>query len=167
MHFLVFLIGFSTLLGGILRPLPISEEPENEANLTYAELVCTPEDREKIHYIITTVSENNWFALIKHKSDLTRKGNQIEHVHPLKFLAAIFSDPNIKECMRKISADGGMKYNRIVGDVSANLTNQMTLGQVEPHLEEFAKEVSVPVESIRSYVQARDWEGLIQLLLSH
>jgi hypothetical protein len=167
MSLLTFLIGFSTLLGGIVKLPPVAEEPVATEAATYEQLTCTEEDRENIYYIISTMAENGKLTLLfQYKSDLTRRGVEIAHVHPLKFLGTIFSDPNLKECMQRIYPDY-FKRTKFMNDLGESLTNRMDRGQLEPYLEEFAKEVCAPVEAIRGYAQSRDWDGLLQFLLNH
>ena len=39
-------------------------------------------------------------------------------------------------------------------------------GKIEQYLVPFAEEMGIPVENIRPYIQARDWEGLVRYLMS-
>jgi hypothetical protein len=154
-------------VGGIVNIPPPTELAEAEAIVSYQQLKCTPEDRENITVIISTLADNGKLALLfQHKAELTRRGVEIAHVHPLKFLGVIFSDPNLKECMRKIFPDY-FKRTKFMQDLSAGLNSRMDRGQIEPYLEEFSKEVSVPVELLRGYAQTRDWDGFMECLMNN
>jgi hypothetical protein len=154
------------LLGGIVKLPPTTEVPVVET-ISYQKLSCSEEDRENISYIISTLAENGKISLLfQHKRELTRRGIEISHVHPLRFLGVIFSDPNLKECMKKIFPDY-FKRTQFMHDLGESLNNRMDRGQIDPYLEEFAKEVSVPVELLQGYAQAHDWEGLMECLINH
>lgn len=153
-------------LGGIIKLPPTTETPASEV-VSYQELVCTEADRANISHIISTLAENGKLSLLfQHKSDLTHRGVEIAHVHPLRFLGVIFSDPNLKECMKKIFPDY-FKRTKFMHDLGEGLNTRMERGQLEPYLEEFAKEVSVPVELLRSYAQSRDWDGFMDCLINY
>ena len=154
--------------GGIVKLPPTTEEAaEIETVVPYHQLTCTSEDRENISVIISTLAEKgNISLLFQHKKDLTRRGVEIAHVHPLRFLGVIFGDLNLKECMKKIFPNYFIR-KQFMHNLGEGLNSNMDRGRIEPYLEEFSKEVSVSTDLLRSYAQSRDWEGFVECLINH
>ncbi len=144
--------------------LSIIKFPPPEKGESYKDLVCTDDDKANISEIITTMAENNKLSLLLKQSYLRNLGAQINHVHPLKFLGAVFSNPMLKECMIEIF-DDYFKRNGFMDGLGPSLTREAEKGKLDPLIKDFAVEVHVSPESIRPYFQKKDWEGLVRFLM--
>lgn len=146
--------------------LPQKTPPQNTKKnvpLSYANLYCTPEDKKKIGWIITTVDEGG-IDLVWKKGRLDAVGEEIFPVHPYKFLTTILLDPilrnrlkhifNYKLPFKKIGFLGGVK--RGMEREAANL---------ETYIHEFASELGTTAQAIRPLMQAGDWNALVVHLL--
>src|SRR5258708_1989893 len=116
--FVILVFALTTpLVAGFVKIPPVAQPPVVDEEPSYQKLVCTEEDRQNIGYIITTMAENGLLTLyFQYKGDLTHRGAEIVHVHPLRFLGVIFSDPNLKECMKKIFPSNA-KRDRFMRDL--------------------------------------------------
>ncbi len=155
-----------------MKPAPLAtvlEIPPADSGIKeipYNELVCTEADRQNIAYIIRTMGENGKLSLLFKQGELKRVGSEINHVHPLKFLEAIFSTPALKDHMRKIQHDY-FKWNGFLDGLVPSLNSQTDQGKLMQYVNEFAKQVDSTPEALAPYFQSRDWEGLIRYLTNH
>ncbi len=142
----------------------IKKPPPKPVETAWVDLPCSEQDRENIYEIVSTVAMKNKLSLLFQQNYLREKGAQISHVHPLKFLGIIFSNPHLKTCMFYIW-DDYFKRNNFVNDLSAALTREADKDKLKPYLRDFSQEVGVPHEPIQSYFEERDWENLVLFLI--
>src|SRR5262249_18262449 len=90
----------------------------------------TPEEKENITYIITTLAENEPVFLLKHKNRLEKAGAKINHLHPLRYLYAIFSDEELKVGMRNIRSKNGLAWSGFVKGCEETLTEEAARSNV-------------------------------------
>ncbi len=138
--------------------------PGGEKQLTYLDLICTDQDKSNIYEIITTMSDNGKLSLLLKQGHLKQLGAQINHVHPLKFMSTIFSNPRLKMCMPEIF-DDYFKRNGFMDGLGPSLERESEKGKLIQFLNDFASEVNVNPESIRGFFLARDWENLVRFLM--
>lgn len=159
-YFLLFaLIAFCSLNGSIIK-----KPPPKPVDMTWTELVCSDVDRANIYEIISTVAEKNKLSLLFQQNYLREKGAQIAHVHPLRFLGVIFSDPHLKTCMFYIW-DDYFKRTSFMADLAAALTREADKGKLHPYLSDFCKEVGAKPESVKMFFDLRDWENFVLSLI--
>jgi len=132
----------------------------------YHDLVCTDQDQRIIHEIVVSLYENSKFSLLLKKGYLDSLGAQIIHVHPLKFLGTIFSDPRLKEHMTDIF-DDYFKRNGFLDGLVPSFNRETEKGNISHHLKEFAEHVQVPLEAIQPFFQSKDWEKLVWHLIKY
>ncbi|HSX26946.1 MAG TPA: hypothetical protein VLE89_08085 [Chlamydiales bacterium] len=138
--------------------------PAGGGEIGYKDLICTEQDKANIYEIITTLSENGKLSLLFKQDHLKQLGTQINHVHPLKFLSTIFSNPRLRYCMYDIF-DDYFKRNGFMDGLGPSLQKESEKGKLDPLLSDFAKEVNVAPELLRPHFQARDWENLVRKLM--
>ena len=137
---------------------------ETKTETGYKDLICTEQDKANIYEIITTMAENSKLSLLLKQSHMKQIGAQINHVHPLKFLAAIFSNPRLKMCMIDIFNDY-FKRTGLMDGLGPSLQKEAERGKLIGLLPEFAAEVNVPAENLRPYFEAMDWENMVRFLI--
>jgi hypothetical protein len=153
---------FFSTLGGIIK-LPGKEDYQ-----VYAQLPCPEAERAKIVDLITTIgTKGKLDLLLNHKSRLEKMGNEIdEKVHPLKFLAVIFSNPQLKSYMANVRGDY-FKWSNFLGGFSKKLNFEHKKGKIVKFFDDFALEVNVSSEDLRYYYEKKDWEGFLDYLINH
>ncbi|MGB7977551.1 MAG: hypothetical protein WCF19_00155 [Chlamydiales bacterium] len=148
--------------GSIIRKPPVKA-----TDVSYKDLDCTPQDREKIHEIISTVGEKGKLGLLFQQGHLRELGAQINHVHPLKFLATIFKDPHLKSCMYYIW-DDYFKRNNFLDGLIPRLEGEAEKGKLGLYINDFAADLQIPSHgfpALKAYFDARDWEGMVLFLI--
>ncbi|HSX10748.1 MAG TPA: hypothetical protein VLF94_03410 [Chlamydiales bacterium] len=142
----------------------IKKPPVKAADLTYDELVCTDEHKACIREIISSMAETSLVGLYFKETHLKALGDQINEVHPLKFLSVIFTDPYLKTCMTVIW-DSNIKRGHFLEGLGGHLDRELAKGKLYSHLEAFGQDVGVPHEQMRPYFDARDWENFVVFLM--
>lgn len=141
------------LLLALILMLPLAAERRQ---------VLTPQDKEQISYIISTLSGKSAFSLMFLQSSLEKAGKETESVHPLAFLGYVFSNPELKEKVTKILP---FVWKRFKNDFAKSLNKEAANGgMTEAAIANFASQVGLPESEVAGYVQARDWNGLFTAL---
>lgn len=140
----------------LLSPVPIEVAPEPEAPEHPMVPHCTPEEREKVAKIFTTMAKGG-LAIIAATFRLIQWGKEIDHIHPFSFLLAA-----PKESARKILETGSsFAKTRLMEGVTKGMNREVK--NLQPYVSSFATEMGKSPEQVRSLVQSRDWGGAYPL----
>jgi len=122
----------------------------------------TDTEKAKIDFIITTLSDHSTLGLMMYRKQLEAAGESIDHVHPLRHLGYVFSNPNLTSRTYKI---GRVPWKRYVKDFGKPLTLALKQGKLDQSvLDDFSKAVNIDVKTLEPYVQQRDWPGFVNTL---
>ena len=139
--------------------------PPKEPVEKYSDLVCTQEDVNNIVDLITTLgSHGKVDLLLNHKKRLRHIEQKIAHVHPLKFMAVIFTRPQLATHMRTLHTNWFIWSNFINGFAN-NMNNEFANHRIYPFLQSFCKEIKCKEQDIKPYVYKKDWEGLLKFFI--
>jgi len=119
---------------------------------------------DHIYEIITTMSDSSKLSLLFKQTHLKELGDRINDVHPLKFLASIFSVPHLKSCMGLIWHDY-FKRTGFLDGLAPSLSREADQGKLQALLPDFASELNLTVENIQTFFDSRDWENLVLYLI--
>lgn len=160
----LFLLVFLAFFASPATASIIKKPPAKPTETLYKDLVCTDQDRANIYEIISTMAEKGKLGLLFQQSHLREIGAQINHVHPLKFLASIFKDPHLKSCMYYVW-DDYFKRNGFLDGLAPSLTREAEKGKLHFYLSDFATDVGVSAEGLKPYFDAHDWENMVLFLI--
>ena len=152
---------FGSELASIIKFPP----PGNQDNKPYNELVCSEQDQAFIQELLTIIAENGKLTLLFKQGHLKQLGAQINHLHPLKFLATIFKNPRLRACMNEVANDY-FKWSGFMDGLAPNLTKEADKGKLEQYLQDFCADIKVSTDHIKKYFQNRDWEALVRYLIN-
>lgn len=138
---------------------------------SFYQLPCSASDEKIIATIITKMAENKKRKLLVESIKMHRLGNQIDHVHPLRFLGYIISDPQLKQHMDTILKDS-WKWWSFLGSKSRkgfvkNMMYEMKRKNVYPHLYGFVKHIDADYDRVIEYIDHKDYEGMAKYLIRH
>src|SRR5579872_272699 len=133
----LFLLVFMALFAAPAMGSIIKKPPAKPTETLYKDLVCTEADRANIYEIVSTMAEKGKLGLLFQQNHLREVGAQINHVHPLKFLAVILKDPHLKSCMFNIW-DDYFKRNGFIDGLFPFFTREAEKGKLDIHLKDFA-----------------------------
>ena len=110
------------------------------------------------------MAHNNPIKLGFKKKDLEKKGRKINHVHPIRFLGTVFSDPYLKGCMKDIR-ESYFKWHGFVDGYSVRMEEEHDKGNLLPYVNSFCQIVNGNPDQVRAFIMKRDWEGLMRYLV--
>lgn len=146
--------------------LPPASQTVTEAT-SFKDLECTAEDAQKIHHLISTMGEHGKLdLLVNYQKELRQIGRDIDHVHPLKFLSVILSDPYLKSCMKKIHSDY-FKWSTLIDGLAGKLTINAKQNKLSIFLNDFAKSINISPDSIQGFVEKQKWEDMTIYLINN
>lgn len=134
--------------------------PPSGANVVAA-LALSNDEQQKICTLIQTLG-GSWWNLIRNKAEVQRIGREIDHVHPLKFLACIFGHPTLPKDMDAIKASA-LTWNPFIKGVTEKMQRDATT--LAAHQLAFAQSLNVNPADIQPYFNSCDWEGLVKFLI--
>jgi hypothetical protein len=136
-----------------------TKSPPPLSRIPYEQLSCTVEDRGTVRWIINTVANSNLLSLGFKANELKQKGDEIDHLHPYKFLASIFTDEKTRKSMQSIfDSSIPLKSSNVLGGIAKGMERERE--SLEAYLPSFAAEVGVPAEQLSPWIRLGDWKGL-------
>ena len=138
--------------------------PTRFAHDYYHQLPITSEEKKMIAKIIYTMADNNVFKLLFEKKKLEKIGKKIHHVHPLKFLGTVFSDPTLVHHMRKIR-ESSFKWEGFMDGLAHRMVEESGRDNLRKYLPGFCAAINANLEVVTSYADRGDFEGLVISLL--
>lgn len=156
----------NNLLAGIIKIPPKQKER------SYNDLPgnSDPKIKEQIIDLITTLGENGKISIfLNHFNRLTKIGENLRHLHPLRFIGCIFSPENsvLKKYMKKIHNDSFYWNEFFTKELLISIKHECKKGNIFPYLEDFSKEVNKPASVIKPFFEKNDWDGLFKFLIEN
>jgi hypothetical protein len=142
----------------------VNTDETEDLDVPYSEIAYNDEDLRKLNYIISKLGSEGYVDLLKDERTMRQYGRDIEHIHPLKFLALIFNNPGLKGQMNSLSQTW-IKWHLFMKDLSARLDIEKEIGKVDEYLPDFCQDVGLPVSRVKPYTDNWDWEGLVKMLI--
>lgn len=147
------------------RPTVTITTPEpTEAKNPYETLPVTITDKQKIGSILTIMAQNNVFKLLFEKQHLEKLGREINHVHPIRFLGVVFSDPRLVHCMFEIRRSG-FKWDGFIDGFSKRFDQEYQANNINAYIPGLANSLKVQANDLMAYVNYNDFEGLVLYLM--
>lgn len=131
---------------------------------------CFVEDRRKIKEIIEGMDQmRSWSSFLSPGNGIRLKtlGDQIEHIHPFKFLGEIFSNPHLRRKACDFCRSSSFLKEQFSKGVRRRMEQKANENMLEPYISAFAAKIPVNENDIRPFIQSRNWDGLIDFLLHH
>lgn len=158
-----------SFLAGVLIPLffllSFSEVSASEKIIRDYSAQLTPEEKQDINYIITTLSGRSTLGLLLYKKKLEEAGKRVDHLNPLSHLGYVFSNPELTAKAKKIDR---VAWNRYVNGFKIPLHLAYKQGKLNQQvLEEFAKQININVHILEPYIQNQDWKGFVNAIRNH
>lgn len=126
----------------------------------------TASQKEDIAYIVKTLASSSWTQLLKHKSSLKKAGDRVDNVHPLRFLAYIFTNEELKGGVHSIKSRGGKIWKEFFSGLESSLEQESQLNNMNDSIiQDFAKRVGVNASSITGAIQGHQWSTFMDILL--
>lgn len=122
-------------------------------------------EKADISYIITTLGNASLGALATAKSSLKKAGDRIELVHPLQFLAYVFTDEKLKAAMHNLQGRTFWIWNEFFNGIKRSFDEEASRDNINPYLDDFASRIKLEVPLLAPLFQNKNWKQLINTLL--
>ncbi|MBN2479553.1 MAG: hypothetical protein JXA94_04935 [Parachlamydiales bacterium] len=146
----------------------------DHAYLPYGEI-----DTEKtaaIDKLINNLAVDSFKELISYSFEDVALGKKIIEVHPFMTWQYILNNSELKTQLVKINRNSGWGFNflktqSLIGFAEAlkkrheRKSADYPDGELLPYLEEFAKNVTIPLVDLQKFVDTKDWQGFINRIL--
>lgn len=136
-----------------------------ESPSIYYSLPISHEEERIIHKIISTLANKNIFSLLLERRDLERKGKQISHLHPFRFLGSIFSNPHLRSAMREVKKST-FKWDGFMDGLIPRMKEEASRDNLHRYIPGFAEHVKADPEKINYFIRHRNWDALVKYLMS-
>ena len=118
-----------------------------------------------IDYVITTLGTTGAMGLMFKKGELEKRGNQTAPVHPLAYLGYVFSNPQLKHLVGKMSRPA---WSRWKSDFAKSLEKASERGNMkEAYIADFSKKVGISEAKIKPLIEQKKWNQFIDLLVKN
>ncbi len=141
------------------------EEEQTYENVSFYCLPLHQWEKKVIEKIISSMAEKSLAQLLIDKKEMEKKGDQIHHVHPLRFLGFAFSQTYLKTCMKQFRTNS-FKWNNFIDGLSQKMKEEAACDNLLKHLEGFCEFLQVDYSSVLDYAQKGHYEGMVDYLLS-
>lgn len=133
---------------------------------SFYQLPLLEEDKKNIRIIIKTMAEKGLVKLLLEQRYLEKKGDQVNYIHPLRFIGYIFSDEKLKNCMRQIKTSR-FKWNEFIKGFSRRMDEEYSVDNLTRFIPEFVEQVHPQhPERIESFIRKKSWEEFVADLLN-
>lgn len=126
------------------------------------------EDWEKkiIRKIVLTMANKNVFQLLLEKKTMEKRGRDINHVHPLRFMGYVFSDPELKRGMAMIRKSH-FKWHGFIDGFSRRIREESKKDNLLRYVPGFCQTVQMSPNQVIGYLEEGDWEGFVKVLIEN
>lgn len=117
-----------------------------------------------ITYIVKTMANSSLPKIKIAESSLKKAGERIDHLHPFYFLSCIFTNEELKVCMRNLQGRAWV-WKEFLKGIVTSLEEENGKGNVLPYAADFAERVKVDINVILPILQGGRWERFVDTLI--
>jgi hypothetical protein len=147
-----------------VSPKEVAKNTTTTQSVPYKDLACSEEDKQIVEQLITTLASSSKISLLMKQGDLKALGAEISHLHGLKFLTAIFTNPSLKTPMYEIFMDR-FKKDGFMGGLTPGLTKEANEGKLMQYASGFSAELKADLDTIKEFFRNQNWEGMVRYLI--
>lgn len=123
------------------------------------------QDKADITYLVTTLANSSLLGLGVAKSSLESAGDRLDPVHPLQFLAYVFTNEELKTSMRGLQGNSWV-WKRFMSGISESFDEEYKCNNMN-YAQNFASTVGVDVNVILPSLNSAKWEQFVSLLIKN
>ncbi len=124
-----------------------------------------PNEIADIRYIVTFLANKSIISIFNNQSSLESAGDRIDHIHPLRFLEAVFGDDELKVGVRNIR-NKSLVWKDFIGGVKESLTTESSIGNVnDQQLLDFCTRLKISYHNVSPLVMQKRWDEFVDALI--
>lgn len=146
-------------------PAKTVSQPASAAGRDYSRPVSEREKKD-IAQLVNTLGLEPLVKVASKHAELKKIGERIEHIHPLRFLACIFTDEQMKAAMQALKSRSWI-FDEFMTGIKGTLDQEMSRDNLQPHqIHHFSGAVGLDLTHLAPHFESRQWEGLIHTLIT-
>lgn len=131
----------------------------------------TADELKKIDYIITSTGSCHLPALMMRRSELKQMGDELESMHPLRYISSIITNPKLKNELIKIKARGQKWLESHVWTVTFDrnverLNKEAEQNNLLCYMDQFAMDLKLDSSHLTTLVKNKRWKEFFDALLA-
>jgi hypothetical protein len=127
----------------------------------------TPIEKEFISFIVSTLGNKSLTKVWKEKSSLKKAGDQIDHIHPLKFLTIIFTDENLKVAIANLK-ESKWVWTESKKGLFSSLSDELASENMPlEYIQEFSETIGIDPALILPSIYHADWDDFFSVLIKN
>ena len=128
-------------------------------------LGVSSDDKKDISMIVNTLGLGSLIKIAKSKSALKRAGKRIDPIHPLQFLACVFSDDSMKVAVHAMRNRGWI-WGEFFGGLKESLEEEFQRHNLrQEQIADFSLQLNISSDLITPVIQERRWSDFISILI--
>lgn len=128
------------------------------------EVPLTSSQKKDITYIVNTLGTASLVKIAKERTSLKKAGDRLDQIHPLHFVAAIFSDEEMKSSVQAMKSRGWIWSDFFEG-INKSMTEEHRNHNVLPYAEDFAARLNLSVSLILPALESGNWREFVNILI--
>lgn len=125
---------------------------------------ATSSESADIAYILKTLANSSLPKIKSAESSLKKAGDRIDSVHPLQFLVCVFTNEELKVCIRNLQGRSWV-WKDFFSGITDTLAEEDARDNVLPFLSDFAAKIKVDANILLPILQAGRWERFVNTLI--
>lgn len=127
-------------------------------------LYLSNSDKDSIQWVIHTLAKSNPVKLGIKQKEIRKRGDKIEHVHPLRFWSFVIGEGGLRDDMHKIRKSG-YKWSNFSDNYFKRLSREADNNNLLQYVPGFAQSLNVDENVIRTFIQNHDWNGFVNYFI--
>lgn len=120
-------------------------------------------ERKQIDYIVSTLGNASLLSIAKSRSDLKKAGEQIERIHPFRFLEYVFENEKLRAALQNMSKRSWV-WKEFFEGIKRSLEEEIARGNLLNHVSTFASKIKVAPDSIKPLLEEKKWKEFLNVL---
>ncbi len=128
---------------------------------------ATKNEQEIVQYIVITMANKSLAKIWKERNALKKAGDKLEHLHPFRFLLAIFTNEEAKAAMASLKGREWV-WGEFKKGLYTSLTEEHEKRNLKvEHVNDFAEQLGIQSQLILPAIKNCDWDELVSALIKH
>lgn len=122
-------------------------------------------DVDDISFILGTMAKSSLISIATQRSALKRAGERIDHLHPLRFLEAIFSSEELKAYVAAVRNKSFVWKEFLSGIVGSLEDESKNKNLTQEQLREFATKFHLDLNPLMPLIKEKKWKEFVNQLI--
>lgn len=121
-------------------------------------------EKKIIEKIVTSLAEKTLTQLLLDRKEMEKRGDQVRHVHPLRFMGIVFGDSYLKSCLPQFR-NQAFKWSNFIAGFADRMKEELAKNNLLQHIDGFADYLGADAGKIRELVNKGQFEEIVNYLI--